>query len=114
MWNFSLIFMPLAFFLLLTCLLYFILWFRIFTEGRRIKATIGKQSMTSARVLVVTRNMSFFILVFLLRFTLPAVHGLWVYIEQPPLILYEVLTFATSAGGIFNGFIYLTVRREHL
>lgn len=71
--------------------------------------------MSSKNIIVATRNMSFFILAFILRFTAPAVHGLWVFIdEQPPKLMYQIVTFATCIGGIFNGIIYLTIRREHL
>ena len=91
-------------------ILYFLVWMKIYTEGKQIAATIGEQSVTSSRILVVTRNMSFFIL----WFTLLAVHVLWVYIDEPPTALYHILSFVTCAGGIFNELIYLTVRRNHL
>ena len=58
--------------------------------------------------------MTFFILVFILKYSIPAVHGLWVFFEKPPVMLYQMITFATSIGGIFNAIIYLTVRGEHL
>jgi hypothetical protein len=115
-WNFVFIFLPLSLvvILLFMLILYFLIWVKIYTEGKQIAATIGEQSVTSSRILVVTRNMSFFILVFILRFTLLAVHGLWVYIDEPPTALYHILSFVTCAGGIFNELIYLTVRRNHL
>lgn len=87
---------------------------KIYTTSKSLKKTLGEQSNATKRIVVATTNMSFFIIVFILRFSVPAVHAFWTYIDEPPKILLDIIACATSAGGIFNGMIYLTIRREHL
>lgn len=114
MWNFLLIFVPLAIVLVVMTVMYFLIWFKIYTTSKSLKKTLGEQSNATKRIVVATTNMSFFIIVFILRFSVPAVHAFWTYMDEPPKILLDIIACATSAGGIFNGIIYLTIRREHL
>lgn len=112
LWNFLIIFIPISISISTLSIVYFLIWYKLYVEVKQIKKTLGNQSMASKQILVATRNMSFFVLVMILRFLTPAIHGCWVFIDKPPRALYEINTYASCFGGIFNGIIYLTIRRE--
>lgn len=112
LWNFLIIFIPIVILITVISILYFLIWYKLYVEVKQIKKTLGNQSMASKQIVVATRNMSFFVLVSILRFLTPAIHALWVFIAEPPRVLYETNAYATCFGGIFNGIIYLAIRRE--
>ncbi|CAC5373834.1 unnamed protein product [Mytilus coruscus] len=114
LWNFLMIFIPIATIIIVESILYILILYKLHGEVKKIKKSLGNQSMASKQIVVAARNMSFFVLVIILRFLTPAIHGCWVFIAEPPRAMYEINTYATCFGGIFNGIIYLTIRREHL
>ncbi|XP_069118063.1 uncharacterized protein [Argopecten irradians] len=105
---------PLLLVLIINIILYVLTWYRIHTEGKRLKDVIGKEATTVKASHKVARTMSLFVTAFFAQWWAMALYGVWQLVADVPQALFQFVTTFSNVGGILNGVVYLIIRRRKM
>lgn len=75
--------------------------------------SIGEKANSTRKATQVAKNMSLFVLVFIIQWWAIAVYGAWqLVVESVPLAMLVFLTTFSNIGGVLNGIVFLIMRRN--
>ncbi|XP_060077101.1 uncharacterized protein LOC132556684 [Ylistrum balloti] len=105
---------PLLLVLVINIILYALTWYRIHTEGKRLRNVIGKEATTVRASHKVARTMSLFVTAFFAQWWAMALYGVWQLSADVPQALFQFVTTFSNVGGILNGIVYVIIRRRKM
>ncbi|XP_033735885.1 uncharacterized protein LOC117324240 [Pecten maximus] len=106
---------PLLLVLVINVVLYVLTWYRIHTEVKRLKNTIGKRASTVRASHRVAKTMSLFVVAFFVQWWAMAIYGIWQLASlDVPQTLFHLVTTFSNIGGILNGIVYWIIRRRRM
>ncbi|XP_062595460.1 uncharacterized protein LOC134256815 [Saccostrea cucullata] len=104
---------PVLIVITLNIILYTITWFKIRSETKRLAGTIGEKANSDRKSAQAAKNMSLFVLVFIIQWWALVVYGAWqMAVENVPLEMFLLVTTFSNIGGVLNGIVFLLMRRN--
>lgn len=103
---------PLLLVLVINTILYALTWYRINTEAKRLKGTIGKNASTVKASHRAAKTMSLFVAAFFVQWWAMALYGIWQLIADVPQVIFQFVTTFSNIGGILNGAILIMIKRR--
>ena len=108
-WHFLAFFVFTAMTNLVIIAVYLILWYQVHKTSKEIRTTLHQQSSVNSRRLAF--KLSLYVVVYGIQFGGSLLEGLWVSVEEPPLVVRFIAVLLSVSGGILNGLVYLTIRK---
>ncbi|XP_071161993.1 uncharacterized protein [Mytilus edulis] len=103
---------PLLLILVSNTVMYVVSWFRIYTETREIKSSLGKSSRAIRASHQAAKTMSLFVTAFFVQWWALAVYGLLQLIGSVPAIMVNLTTTFSNIGGLLNGIVFIIIIRR--
>lgn len=103
---------PLLLILVSNTVMYVVSWFRIYTETREIKSSLGKSSRAIRASHKAAKTMSLFVTAFFVQWWALAVYGLLQLIGSVPAIMVNLVTTFSNIGGLLNGIVFIIIIRR--
>ncbi|XP_033735983.1 uncharacterized protein LOC117324307 [Pecten maximus] len=110
--NFYLTTIPLCLVLVNNVILYGLSWYRIRTETKRLSQTLGSASQSRKWTHNAANNMFLFLISYFVQWWALAVYGVWITFGEGPIVLYIANIFFSNAGGVWNGIVFVIIRRR--
>ncbi|XP_060072828.1 uncharacterized protein LOC132552657 [Ylistrum balloti] len=110
--NLYLTTIPICLVLVNNAILYGLSWYRIRTETRRLARTLGGASLATKRTHIAAKNMFLFLISYFVQWWALSVYGVWTAFGEGPILLYIVNIFFSNTGGVWNGIVYVIIRRR--
>lgn len=110
--NMFLTTIPMSFILVANAILYALTYYRIQSEAKRLQHSLGASSSASRASHRAARNMILFLLAFFVQWWAATVFGIWLLFQEPPMILFQMVTTFSNIGGVLNGITYAIIRRR--
>ncbi|XP_069117979.1 uncharacterized protein [Argopecten irradians] len=110
--NFYLTTLPLCLVLVNNAILYGLSWYRIRVETKRLADTLGTAVQSKKRTHIAAKNMFLFLISYFVQWWALSVYGIWIAFGEGPIALYVVNIFFSNAGGVWNGIVFIIIRRR--